>query len=130
MSLHNAQHIFTMNLTKLVQKAQELGLEPVLDEVARTIEQQTIYFKQKKSKTMNSLHLSRLAADMLCFKNEALVQDSEILKPLAEYWESLHPDNKAGWFWGWDYNHYSMIFLPPSNTEEQQQKLYPSNKTK
>lgn len=126
MSLHNAQHTFTMNFSKLVQKAQELGYEPVIDEVSRSLEQQTIYFKNKKSKTMHSLHLSRLAGDMLCFKDEKLIQDRELLKPLAEYWESLHPDNAAGWFWGWDSNHYQMNWLPDSNTEEKQQSVYPS----
>jgi len=74
----------------------------------RTKEQQEIYFNEGKSKTMNSKHLSRLAIDLNLFVYGVYQTDKEAYKPLAEYWKTLHPDNRAGYDWGWDANHFEM----------------------
>ncbi len=47
-------------------------------------------------KTMNSLHLKRLAVDFNFFVDGKLVYDKKVLAPLGAYWESLHPLNSWG----------------------------------
>ena len=62
----------------------------------RTPEQQQIYVKTGRSRTMNSLHLQRRAVDLNFFKDGKLVYDKAVLAPLGLFWESLHPLNSWG----------------------------------
>ena len=55
-------------------------------ELARTPEQQAIYFKTGRSKTMNSIHLKRCAIDLNFFKDGKIIWDKAILAPLGAYW--------------------------------------------
>ena len=57
MSLVKEQAAFLLDVAKLVQKATELGFTVTGGELARTPEQQQIYVKTGRSKTMNSIHL-------------------------------------------------------------------------
>lgn len=108
MKLSEKQRIFTRNIGKLILFAYENAFALTFGEVARTIEQQRIYFKSGRSKTMNSRHLDRLAVDFNIFYINALLftdskeylVDLEICRVLGDYWESLHPDN----VWGGDWN--------------------------
>lgn len=99
MSLVVEQAAFLLDATKLIQKATELGFVVTGGELYRTAEQQQIYIKTGRSKTMNSKHLSRLAIDLNMFKDGKLIYDVEALKPIGEYWENLSPKNSAGMFW-------------------------------
>lgn len=96
MSNISEQAAFLLDLTKLIHKATELGFVVTAGELFRTAEQQEIYVKTGRSKTMNSLHLQRRAVDLNFFVNGALTYDKATLAPLGAYWESLHPLNSWG----------------------------------
>ena len=100
MSLSDDQRIFTTNIGKLIAKAECLEIGLTFGEAYRTKEQQEIYIKTGKSKTMNSNHLRRLAVDFNFFINGQLTYDFHKIKVLGEYWISLHPKNR----WGGDWN--------------------------
>jgi len=108
MKLSEKQGVFLLNVSKLIQFANDRGWWLTGGELLRTKEQQEIYFNEGKSKTMNSKHLSRLAIDLNLFVYGVYQTDKEAYKPLAEYWKTLHPDNRAGYDWGWDANHFEM----------------------
>ncbi len=52
-------------------------------ELARTPEQQAIYVKTGRSKTLNSIHLKRCAIDLNFFKDGKIIWDKDVLPPLA-----------------------------------------------
>jgi hypothetical protein len=105
-SLVAEQAAFLLDMCKLVQKATEMGWTVTGKELQRTIEQQQIYVKTGKSKTMNSNHIRCCAIDLYFFQNGKPVIDSKQLKPLGEFWCSLHPKNEWGGNWGWDVPHF------------------------
>ena len=95
MTLNDKQHIFAMNLAKLLQHVESLGLTCSVGEVFRTKEQAEIYVKQGKG-ILDSQHCKKLAVDLFLFSNGKFLQKKEDYKLLGEYWESLHPDNRWG----------------------------------
>jgi len=107
-TLSSKQKTFTFNVSLLIAYAYSNGFQLTFGEVYRTLEQQKIYFNSGRSKTMNSNHLNRLAVDfnifydgkMLFFDEKKYSVDVETVRPLGEYWESLHPLNR----WGADWN--------------------------
>ena len=66
------QAAFLLDVCKLVQFATERGFTVTGGELYRTAEQQQIYVKTGRSKTMNSRHLERLAVDLNFFKGGQL----------------------------------------------------------
>lgn len=100
MKLSDKQRIFTKNIAKLIHFAYEQGIELTFGEAWRTHEQQMIYVQSGKSQTMRSNHLRRLAVDFNFFKDGNLTYKWNDVKPIGDYWESLHPDNR----WGGDWN--------------------------
>ena len=90
------QAAFLLDVGRLVQKATEMGFVVTAGELYRTPEQQEIYVKTGRSRTMNSLHIQRRAVDLNFFLNGKLTYDKHVLAPLAAYWESLHPLNSWG----------------------------------
>ena len=99
MSLVAEQAAFLLDVCKLVAYATEQGFVVTGGELARTVEQQQIYVKTGRSKTMNSIHLKRCAIDLNFFRNGKLTYDIDALTPIGKYWESLHPKNQWGGFW-------------------------------
>ena len=101
MSLVKEQAAFLLDVAKLINKATELGFVVTGGELARTPEQQAIYVKTGRSKTMNSIHLKRCAIDLNFFtKDGKLTYDIPALTPVGEYWQSLEPTKNAwGGFW-------------------------------
>lgn len=95
MTLGQHQEAFSRDLVKLLSKAHSLGYEVRIGEVERTVEQQQLYVKQGKSKTMNSIHLKKCAADLHFTKDGAICYPQE----LGDYWESLDPINQWGGNW-------------------------------
>lgn len=95
MTLGKQQELFSRNFCKLLQFIFEKGYEVRIGEVLRTAEQQQIYIKMGRSKTMNSQHLKKLAVDLYITKDGVIVYPDEVFK----YWESLDPDNNAGAYW-------------------------------
>ena len=100
MKLSEKQRIFSRNVARLIVYAYQNGLELTFGEAYRTIEQQMLYVQSKRSQTMNSMHLQRLAVDFNVFSKGNLTYDWETIKILGDYWESLDPKNR----WGGDWN--------------------------
>lgn len=96
MSLVQEQWEFLKDVSKLINKAEELEIVLTAGEMFRTTEQQEIYVRTGKSKTMNSNHLKRLAVDFNFFINGELVYNDSKIDELAKYWEELSPKNRWG----------------------------------
>ena len=96
MSNVSEQAAFLLDVCKLIHKATEMGLVVTAGELYRTPEQQQIYVKTGRSRTMNSLHLQRRAVDLNFFKDGKLCYEKAAIAPLGAYWESLHPLNSWG----------------------------------
>ena len=95
MTLGQHQEEFARHLAMLINKAYDLGYKVRVGEVYRSPEQQRIYVETGRSKTFNSMHLKKCAADLHFFKDGELVYPRE----LGEYWQSLDKANSAGMFW-------------------------------
>lgn len=99
MSLVAEQAQFLMDVCKLVVFATKQGFVVTGGELFRTPEQQEIYLKTGRSKTMNSYHLKRCAVDLNFFKEGKLIYDIKALAPVGAYWESLNKKNSWGGNW-------------------------------
>lgn len=95
MTLGQRQEKFAEHLCALLAFAIGNGYGVRIGEVERTAEQQAIYIKTGRSKTMNSNHLVKCAADLHFTKDGALCYPDAI----GKYWESLDEKNSAGMFW-------------------------------
>jgi hypothetical protein len=98
MNLSAEQNAFLLDVAKLINFIDNSDESVVVTggELYRTLEQQQIYFKEGKSKTMNSNHLRRLAIDLNFIKGGVLVSDKDSLQKYGDYWESLNPINRWG----------------------------------
>ena len=96
MSMVAEQAAFLQDVAKLITWAFDNGFTLTGGELFRAPEQQAIYVKTGRSKTMNSNHLKRCAIDLNIFVNGVLCYDKTKLAPLGAYWESLSPKNRAG----------------------------------
>ncbi len=108
MSLQKKQSIFLINVAKLILWANDQGYELTGGELHRSKEQQQIYLQTGKSKVAHSKHQDRLAIDLNLFINGVYQTSKEAYRPIAKKWKSLHPNNRAGYDWGWDANHIEM----------------------
>ena len=106
MSLSDEQAAFLLDACKLIAYATDQGFKVTGGELARTPEQQAIYFKTGRSKTMKSIHLKRCAIDLNFFKDGKIIWDKATIAPLGAYWESL---NKAN---SWGGNGVSLVDTP------------------
>ena len=98
---------FLQDVAKLLLYAEASGVVLTGGELYRTEEQQKIYFTSGKSKTMNSMHLKRLAIDLNFFVDGELVYEHPKVVALGNYWESLDEKNQWGGFWNFkDYPHF------------------------
>jgi hypothetical protein len=99
MSLNSEQAAFLRDVVKLFEFIWKSGYEITAGELYRTVEQQEIYVKTGRSKTMNSMHLKRCAIDLNFFKDGNLIQDRDSIKPIGDHWESLNEKNRWGGNW-------------------------------
>lgn len=95
MTLGEQQQAFSRDLVQLLTRAFTLGYEVRIGEVERTVEQQKLYVNTGRSKTMNSNHLRKCAADLHFFKDGQICYPDE----LGNFWESLNPKNSWGGSW-------------------------------
>lgn len=95
MSLGLQQEAFSRDFVLLLAYAIHKGYGVRIAEVFRTDAQQRLYVKSGRSKTLNSMHRKKCAADLYFTKDGALVYPEE----LGHFWESLSPLNQAGMFW-------------------------------
>lgn len=97
------QQEFLLDVCKLITFATTGGYVVTGGELHRSPEQQAIYVKTGRSKTMLSEHLERRAIDLNIFKSDLtgklhLCSRAEI-RPLGDYWEGLNPKNRWGGNW-------------------------------
>lgn len=95
MTLGQHQEAFANHLVALMIEAWRLGYKVRIGEVERPIEMQKIYVQTGRSKTMDSRHIKKCAADLHFFKDGSLVYPDE----LGAYWESLDLLNSWGGNW-------------------------------
>lgn len=114
--LSQDQRVFTRNIADLIIYAFRHGVELTLGECHRPIAMQLLYYfgfdlvktkrffkivrASKRTKTLKSSHLNRLAIDFNFFINDKLTYDFDKIKHVGDYWESLHQNN----VWGGDFN--------------------------
>jgi peptidoglycan L-alanyl-D-glutamate endopeptidase CwlK len=89
------QEAFARDYTALLIYALQEGYQLRLGEVQRPIEMQQMYVRMGRSKTMNSMHIKKCAADV----NFTLSGELCYPEKLGKFWESLNPLNQAGMFW-------------------------------
>ena len=99
MSLFNDQAAFLLDAGRLVLRATDMGFTVSGRELGRTAEQQLIYVRAGRSKTMASNHIRNCAIDLYFMKDGALCYDVALLTPLGDYWRRLNPKNDWGGFW-------------------------------
>lgn len=99
MSLVAEQQAFLLDVCRLITYATKLGFVVTAKELGRSVEQQEIYLKTGRSKTMDSQHLNNTAIDLYFFRNGKLTYDIKVLGPIGDYWESLSKKNSWGGRW-------------------------------
>lgn len=114
--LSDRQRVFTLNISKLIEFSYSIGIELTFGEAYRTFSQQLLHYFgytvgrdgdgglelikiKRKSWTIFSKHLDRLAVDFNFFIDGELTYDAPELDQLGRYWESLDENNKWGGFW-------------------------------
>jgi hypothetical protein len=110
LSLLDEQEVFSRNVCKLIEFANNKGYSVTLGEAYRTHEQALIYAHEGLG-IKNSLHCERLAIDLNIFdKSGKPLSTIEEYKPFGEYWESLNEDNTWGgkWIHRPDSDHFEM----------------------
>lgn len=85
------QAAFLLDVAKLIYMATNAGFQVTGGELYRTAEQQDLYVKQGKSRTLDSNHLRRLAIDLNFFRDGKQVQGREDLLAVGEFWEEMNP---------------------------------------
>jgi hypothetical protein len=98
MSLGQEQEQFAQHFALLLAQAWSLGYAVRLGEVQRPIEMQQIYVNSGRSKTMNSMHIKKCAADLVLLRDGQVCTRAQI-KPLGDWWEALDPKNRWGGNW-------------------------------
>lgn len=113
MSMVSEQWAFLQDVAKLLAFISDnTELLATAGEMWRTSEQQRIYMRNGRSKTMHSQHLKRLAIDLNFFdKNdtsEVVPGNDPRIKEIGDYWESLSEENEWGGNWSSfkDYPHF------------------------
>lgn len=101
MSLREEQSKFAADFVALIHFIWQQGYEVTIGEVQRAPEQQRVYVQTGRSKTMNSYHLKKLAADLHIFERATgkLIYEKSRLQAIGDYWESLSPQNSWGGNW-------------------------------
>ena len=96
MKLSENQIIFSLNIADLIHYANSLSIGLTFGDAYRPLYLQKHYLATGKSKTMNSMHLKRLAVDFNFFINGKLTYKKDDLQALGDFWESLHKKNRWG----------------------------------
>ena len=102
MTLGKNQEAFSKDLTALLNYLQDNNYDVRIGEAERTKEQQEIYIKQGKSKTLDSMHLKRCAIDLHIFKDDNYITSKQELQSIGDYWEGLSSQNR----WGGNYKSF------------------------
>jgi hypothetical protein len=133
MTLRERQTLFLYNFSKMVIWGINSGIILTDGEHLRTRDQQMLYFEglnlqrfgveiklirgNRRSKTMFSRHLDKLAGDLNLIKDGKLSNNPADYQPLGEYWMSLHPDNVWGSDWNRNHSYLDETFQDPYHFE-------------
>jgi len=114
MKLSEHQREFTKHIGLLIEYATSMNIELTFGEATRTDDQQALYFygyaivivdgiprlkkAKKRSKTLLSNHLKRMAVDFNFFIDDKLTYTHPRLELLGVYWEELSELNRWGGF--------------------------------
>ena len=98
LTLGQHQETFARHLVMLLAKIWDTGDTVRIGEVQRPIEMQELYVKQGRSKTMDSQHIKKCAADLVILRN-GIILTREETKVYGDYWESLTTANRWGGNW-------------------------------
>ena len=99
MNLSDEQFEFLKDVSIIIDLVIRQGYRVTFGEAYRTPEQQEIYFRTGKTKTMNSYHLKRLAIDLNFFEGDNYLTSKEALQSIGDYWENLNDKNSWGGNW-------------------------------
>ena len=108
LTLSQAQRAFTRCVGQLILWTYEQGLEITLGEAWRSTATARVMAEQGRG-IVTSLHIDRLAIDLLLWKEGQYQTQTEAYQSLGTYWKSLH----ALAAWGGDFmrlkdgNHFS-----------------------
>ena len=89
MNLSETQRKFPLMVAELIRRSYADGYELTFGEAFRTEEQQRLYVRSGRSRTMSSLHMKRLAIDFNLFRDGKYIADGGLYRPLGEMWESV-----------------------------------------
>lgn len=117
MTLGALQRLFARQVPRLIDKAHELGFEVTLGDAYRDPRSHGAVGEKGVYGAIYSCHKSRLAIDLNLFRDPdgdgpqpiTYQADTEMHRPLGEWWEKQHILNR----WGGrkaDGNHYSMTW--------------------
>lgn len=106
MTLGQKQRLFTKLIAELILWAYEQGYEISLDWAYRPPAVAELYAKIGIG-IRSSLHTSRLAIDLMLFRNGVWLSATPDHLPIGEKWETMHPLCRWGGRFG-DGNHYSL----------------------
>lgn len=111
-TLHQRQWLHTRCMAKLILWAEANGYELTEGETWRTKAQAALNAASGAG-IANSLHMLRLAVDFNLFRAGApdLVLQAADYKPLADYWLTLDPLCRAGYYFhSVDADHFSVTY--------------------
>lgn len=115
LGLLEKQQVFAVLVSKLIQRAVELGYGVTLGETYRPPETALLYSQQGRG-SAKSLHTEKLAIDLNLFRDGRYLTKTEDHRPLGLYWKSLSTELYTC-CWGGDFfpksdaNHYSISHL-------------------
>jgi hypothetical protein len=98
-ALRQDQSKFLLDVSKLIQYADNNGLELTGGELYRTAYQQRRNILKGLSWTMKSKHMQRKAIDLFVFIDNKYKTDCDSYRKLGDYWESLSENNTWGGRW-------------------------------
>lgn len=119
MLLWTKQVLFTKHVMLLLQFLFNNGVNVSLGECYRTPEQMQWNVEHHLG-ILHSLHGKRLAIDLIFHDMSGnYIKDPKAYEAAGKYWESLHPDNRAGVFFKHgivcDCGHFEMKDIEPKN---------------
>lgn len=108
-TLHERQWLHARCMARLVLWCETAGYELTEGETWRTAAQAQLNAKSGAG-IANSLHMQRLAVDFNLFRGGVL-QPAAAYKPLADYWLTLDPLCRAGYYFkSVDADHFSVTY--------------------
>jgi hypothetical protein len=109
-TLHDAQALHVKLVAQLVTYVYAQGYELTWGEAYRTA-QQAEWDAENHTGIVNSVHCDRLAVDLQLFKDGNYLTDPASYQFMADYWQSLDPSCRAGYYFSTvDADHFSITW--------------------